>query len=66
MGGIQFLGVNGAPTTPWKYDKNNWQPRVGAAYQINEKTVVARRLRQVLPESDGPVVHQRIQPVDAR
>jgi hypothetical protein len=40
MGGIQFLGVNGAPTTPWKYDWNNWQPRAGAAYQLNEKTVL--------------------------
>ena len=40
MGGIQFTGVNGAPTTPWKFDWNNWQPRVGAAYQINDKTVL--------------------------
>jgi hypothetical protein len=40
MGGITFLGVNGAPTTPWKFDWNNWQPRAGAAYQINEKTVL--------------------------
>jgi carboxypeptidase family protein/TonB-dependent receptor-like protein len=40
MGGIRFLGVNGAPTTPWKFDWNNWQPRAGAAYQIDEKTVL--------------------------
>lgn len=40
MGGIAFAGVNGAPTTPWKYDKNNYQFRVGTAYSINEKTVV--------------------------
>jgi len=40
MGGIQFTGVNGAPNTPWKMDWNNWQPRVGAAYQINDKTVM--------------------------
>jgi len=39
-GGIQFLGVNGAPTTPWKFDWNNWQPRAGFAYQLNDKTVV--------------------------
>ena len=39
MGGIRFAGVNGAPETPWKYDKNNWQGRAGMAYQINEKTV---------------------------
>jgi Carboxypeptidase regulatory-like domain/TonB dependent receptor-like, beta-barrel/TonB-dependent Receptor Plug Domain len=40
LGGIQFLGVGGAPTAPWKFDWNNWQPRVGAAYQINDKTVL--------------------------
>ena len=40
MGGIRFVGVGGAPKTPWKYDRNNWQPRVGAAYQINDKTVL--------------------------
>jgi hypothetical protein len=39
-GGIRFLAVNGAPTTPWKFDWNNWQPRAGFAYQVNEKTVV--------------------------
>jgi hypothetical protein len=40
FGGYQFLGVGGAPTTPWKFDWNNWQGRVGAAYQINDKTVM--------------------------
>jgi hypothetical protein len=40
LGGIQFLDVNGAPKTPWKFDWDNWQPRVGAAYQINDKTVL--------------------------
>jgi hypothetical protein len=40
MGGIGFLGVNGAPGTPWKFDWNNWQPRIGAAYQLNDKTVI--------------------------
>jgi hypothetical protein len=39
MGGIQFVGVNGAPDRPWKYDKDNFQFRVGTAYQIDEKTV---------------------------
>ena len=37
MGGIQFLGVDGAPTTPWKFDKNNWQLRVGMAYSDQRK-----------------------------
>ena len=41
MGGMRFLGVDGAPNTPWKYDWNNWQRRAGAPFQINEKTVCA-------------------------
>jgi hypothetical protein len=40
MGGIRFVGVGGAPATPWKFDWNNWQPRAGAAYQLNDKTVL--------------------------
>ena len=39
LGGIRFAGVDGAPTTPWKYDKNNYQFRTALAYSINEKTV---------------------------
>src|SRR5262249_34997979 len=39
-GGLTFVGVNGNPDTPWKYDKNNYQIRLGTAYQLNEKTVL--------------------------
>jgi hypothetical protein len=39
LGGIRFVGVDGAPDRPWKLDKNNYQFRVGSAYQIDEKTV---------------------------
>jgi hypothetical protein len=39
-GGLTFVGVNGNPDTPWKYDKNNYQLRLGTAYQLNEKTVL--------------------------
>jgi len=39
MGGLTFAGVDGKPKQPWKYDKNNYQFRVGTAYSINEKTV---------------------------
>ncbi|MEO7275789.1 MAG: TonB-dependent receptor [Vicinamibacterales bacterium] len=39
LGGIRFVGVDGAPDRPWKLDKNNWQGRVGMAYSINDKTV---------------------------
>jgi hypothetical protein len=40
MGGIRFVGVDGAPDRPWKLDKNNYQFRVGTAYAVNEKTVL--------------------------
>jgi hypothetical protein len=40
MGGLRFAGVDGAPVRPWKYDKNNYQARAGATFQINEKTVL--------------------------
>jgi hypothetical protein len=40
MGGMRFAGVNGAPETLWKLDKNNWQARVGMAYSLNDKTVL--------------------------
>ena len=39
-GAVTFVGVGSNPITPWKFDWNNWQPRVGAAYQLNEKTVL--------------------------
>jgi hypothetical protein len=40
LGGIRFAGVDGAPETPWKFDKNNFQARLGLAYSINDKTVL--------------------------
>ena len=40
IGGIRFVGVDGAPETPWKFDKDNFQLRAGMAYSINEKTVL--------------------------
>jgi len=40
LGGIRFVGVDGAPDRPWKLDKNNYQFRVGGAYALNDKTVV--------------------------
>jgi hypothetical protein len=39
-GGLTFLDTNGTPSTPWKYDRNNYQIRVGTAYSLNEKTVL--------------------------
>lgn len=39
-GGLEFVGVNGLPTLAGDRDLNNWQPRVGAAYQWNDKLVL--------------------------
>lgn len=37
-GGILFADQNNRST--WDADKTNWEPRVGAAYQLNDKTVL--------------------------
>lgn len=39
-GGLSFAGVNGIGTTPANFSKKNWQSRIGAAYQINERLVL--------------------------
>jgi hypothetical protein len=39
-GGIGFAGQNGLSRSPFNSDWNNFQPRIGAAYQINAKTVL--------------------------
>jgi hypothetical protein len=39
-GGLGFVGVNGNPRSPFNIDWNNIQPRVGAAYRLNDSTVV--------------------------
>ena len=39
-GGLVFVGVNGAGPYQYNWDKNNFAPRIGFAYQINDKTVV--------------------------
>ena len=40
LGGVRFAGVEGSPKTPWKFDKNNYQVRIGGAYNLNERTVL--------------------------
>ena len=40
LGGLGFAGVDGNPSYPYQYDKNNFQPRIGAAYRLNDKTVI--------------------------
>lgn len=39
-GGLGFVDVNGNPTYPYQFDKNNVQPRVGFAYLLNDDTVL--------------------------
>ncbi|MBI5280461.1 MAG: TonB-dependent receptor [Candidatus Solibacter usitatus] len=39
-GGFRFAGANGVPRLASNNDLNNWQPRFGAAYQINSKLVM--------------------------
>ena len=39
-GGLLFAGVGGQPSAVWTADKNNFAPRVGFAYQLNQATVV--------------------------
>ncbi len=39
-GGIGFAGVNGQPRNPYNSDFRSVQPRIGAAYQLNPKTVI--------------------------
>jgi hypothetical protein len=39
-GGLGFVDVKGAPKYPYKYDKNNVQPRMGFAYTLDERTVL--------------------------
>lgn len=39
IGGLTFPGVGGQPRTLWNIDRNNFMPRIGFAYTMNNKTV---------------------------
>jgi hypothetical protein len=39
-GGIGFVAVGGNPKSPYKRDQNNFQPRAGFAYMLNDRTIV--------------------------
>ena len=39
-GGLVFVGVDGNPRTQFETDTNNVSPRIGGAYQLNDKTVL--------------------------
>jgi hypothetical protein len=40
LGGLNFAGVGGNPRELWSTDKNNWLPRLGLAFALNDQTVV--------------------------
>jgi hypothetical protein len=39
-GGLLFAGVGGVPTGLWDTDRNNFAPRIGFAWTLNQKTVL--------------------------
>lgn len=39
-GGLTFAGVGGLPRTLWERDANNFMPRVGLAFRLNDRTVI--------------------------
>jgi len=39
-GGLVFVGVDGRSRHQYLWDKNNFAPRLGLAYQLNQKTVI--------------------------
>ncbi len=39
-GGFEFVGINGNDTKAGNRDLNNFQPRIGAAYQVNQRLVI--------------------------
>jgi hypothetical protein len=39
-GGITFANTGGLGNPPWRWDKNNIQPRVGLAYSLNDRMVL--------------------------
>lgn len=39
-GGLMYAGVNGNDRGAYRKDLNNFGPRIGAAYRLNEKTVI--------------------------
>jgi hypothetical protein len=39
-GGLTFAGVNGQPASLYETPKNNWMPRFGATYRLDDKTVL--------------------------
>lgn len=51
VGGLRFVGVDGNPRVQYNGDYNNFAPRLGFAYQLNEKTVVRGGWAQMFASS---------------
>lgn len=39
-GVVEFAGIDGNARTAFNRDRNNFQPRIGAAFRVNDKTVI--------------------------
>ena len=51
LGGLRFVGVNGNDRTQFDGDFNNIAPRLGFAYQVNEKTAIRGAFAQLFGPS---------------
>lgn len=50
-GGLRFVGVDGNPRVQYEGDYNNIAPRLGFAYQLNEKTAIRGGWGQIFASS---------------
>ena len=63
-GGLTFAGVNGQPRGLYETPKNNFMPRVGATYKLDDKTVLRGGYGMFygfLGQRRGDVIHDRLQ-----
>ena len=61
MGGLTFVGVDGAPDRPWKYGQEQLPGAHRRGLLAQREDRVARRLGQVLPQPDRSGLQQRVQ-----
>ncbi len=50
-GGLVFVGVNGNSRHQYNWDLNNLVPRIGLAYQLNQKTVIRAGYANIFGQS---------------
>ncbi|MCC6589141.1 MAG: TonB-dependent receptor [Bryobacterales bacterium] len=62
-GGVGFVGVNGVGRRTQIADRNNWDPRIGIAWQVNNKTAVRTGFgvftSSIAPNTDSSLGFQR-------